>query len=63
MELSTLLETRAWVAVTFGGAHLGDQRRSQRLLEVAEQVANNPAASLPKQTQGRRADLKAFSRL
>lgn len=63
MELGTLLSTPAWAAATFGGAALGDQRRTQRLVYVAEQLATNPGASLPKQTQGSWADLKAVYRL
>ena len=63
MELGTLLSTPAWAAATFGEADLGDQRRTQRLVYVAEHIANNPGASLPKQTQGSWADLKAVYRL
>src|SRR6266480_134714 len=63
MELGTLLSTPAWAAATFGEADLGDQRRTQRLVYVAEHSANNPGASLPKQTQGSWADLKAVYQL
>jgi hypothetical protein len=41
---------------------LGDRRRTERLIQVAEQVANHPAASFPKQMRSW-GDLKAAYRL
>ena len=51
-----------WAQLNFGSCELGDKRRMNRLVRVAEQVANNPAASLPEQTE-QWADLKAAYRL
>jgi hypothetical protein len=51
-----------WAQLNFGSCELGDKRRTNRLVQVAEQVANNPAASLPGQTE-QWADLKAAYRL
>jgi hypothetical protein len=51
-----------WAQLNFGSCDLGDKRRMNRLVQVAEQVANNPAASLPDQTE-QWADLKAAYRL
>ncbi len=51
-----------WAQLNFGSCQLGDKRRTDRLVQVAEQVANNPAASLPNQTE-LWADLKATYRL
>lgn len=56
------VDTGTWAEEQFGRCQLGDQRRTQRLVKVAEQVANNPAGSFPEQsaTWG---DLKAVYRL
>lgn len=51
-----------WAQVNFGACDLGDKRRTNRLMKVAEQFANNPSASLPNQLD-RWADLKAAYRL
>ncbi len=51
-----------WAQVNFGACQLGDQRRTKRLVQVAEQVGNHPAASLPNQIE-RWGDLKAAYRL
>ena len=51
-----------WAQLNFGGCDLGDKRRSDRLMQVAEQVASNPSASLPDQTELWK-DLKAAYRL
>jgi hypothetical protein len=47
-----------WAQVNFGNCQLGDKRRTQRLVQVGADVANNPSASFPDQmkTWG---DLKA----
>ena len=54
--------TSEWARLNFGGCELGDKRRTKRLVQVAEQVANNPSASLPDQIE-RWGDLKAAYRL
>ena len=47
-----------WAQLNFGGCQLGDKRRTDRLVQVAEEVANNPSASLPSQFE-KWGDLKA----
>lgn len=58
----SLRVTESWANEMFGACELGDQRRTERLVRVAQQVAENPAASFPDQmeTWG---DLKAAYRL
>jgi hypothetical protein len=55
-------EAGAWATVHFGGAELGDKRRSRRLLLLATAIAENPQMSLPKQL-GHWSDLTAAYRL
>lgn len=47
-----------WAQMNFGNCQLGDKRRTERLIQVASDVASNPSASFPDQmkTWG---DLKA----
>jgi hypothetical protein len=49
------------VADEFGGATLGDERRSTRLLKVAKAIALDPGASFPR-AMGSDAELKGFYR-
>jgi hypothetical protein len=56
------IDTKAWARRQFGDCDLGDERRTKRLIQVAEQVANHPSASFPEQTQSW-GDLKAAYRL
>ena len=51
-----------WAQLNFGSCKLGDKRRTGRLVRVAEEIANNPSASLPSQIE-RWGDLKAAYRL
>lgn len=51
-----------WAQLNFGSCELGDKRRTVRLAKVAEEMASNPAASLPSQIEGW-GDLKAAYRL
>ena len=51
-----------WAHLNFGSCELGDKRRVSRLVKVAEEIANNPSASLPSQIE-RWGDLKAAYRL
>ena len=55
-------DTKTWANEMFGQCELGDKRRTNRLVSVAQQVAENPSASFPDQmeTWG---DLKATYRL
>jgi hypothetical protein len=54
--------TAEWAQLNFGSCELGDKRRTKRLVQVAEEIANNPSASLPGQIE-RWGDLKAAYRL
>lgn len=47
-----------WAQMNFGTCELGDKRRTARLIQVAMEVANNPAASFPDQMRTW-SDLKA----
>jgi len=51
-----------WAQLNFGACGLGDKRRTDRLVQIAEQVGNHPSASLPNQFE-RWSDLKAAYRL
>ena len=51
-----------WAQLNFGTCELGDKRRTNRLVKVAEEFAGNPSASLPSQIE-RWSDLKAAYRL
>ena len=44
-----LLEPGRWAEATFGSVQLGDPRRSRRAVAIAEALASEPGASLPKQ--------------
>lgn len=63
MHRSTLTDPLAWAQETFGGAEVGDPRRSERLVQVAAQMAADPQGSLPQQMGGDWAGLKAAYRL
>lgn len=43
------LDTVAWAKEQFADCKLGDKRRTKRLIQVAEQVANHPSGSFPRQ--------------
>lgn len=60
--MSFQIDTKQWAERQFSACQLGDPRRTKRLIQVAEQVANHPAASFPKQMQSW-GDLKAAYRL
>lgn len=57
-----ILDTTEWAQVTFGECALGDQRRTKRLVKLAEQVAARPACRTPRQTESW-GDCKAAYRL
>ncbi len=61
METSTLLSAPEWAEQTFGEVRLGHQRRTKRAVVMAEAIATDPAASLPKQ-MGSEAGLHAAYR-
>ncbi len=52
---SGLLEPRLWAEATFGTVQLGDPRRTRRAVAIAEALASEPGASLPKQLHDRAA--------
>lgn len=60
--MSFQIDTREWAERQFGDCELGDQRRTKRLIAVAEQAANHPSASFPQQMESW-GDLKAAYRL
>ena len=57
-----ILETKEWAEATFGECELGDQRRTKRLVRLAEQTAARPDGSTPEQTESW-ADCRAAYRL
>jgi len=59
---AVVCDIQQWAETHFGAAALGDQRRTQRLVTLAAQIAANPAASLPDQTEAW-GELKAAYRL
>jgi hypothetical protein len=60
--MAAMLETKRWAEDQFGGCKLGDRRRTKRLIKLATQLAANPDASTPQQTEVW-ADCKAAYRL
>jgi hypothetical protein len=60
--MGVLLDTEKWAQQQFGRCELGDLRRTERLVKFAAQVAADPDASTPGQTE-RWSDLKAAYRL
>ena len=47
MEQEPLQHADKWAAQTFRAAELGDPRRTDRLIKIANALAENPSASLP----------------
>jgi hypothetical protein len=60
--VATLARRKAWAQQEFGGAQLGDARRTRRLVTLAAQMAGNSSGTIPQQT-GCAADMKAAYRL
>ena len=44
-----MLSTSEWAQENFCDCDLGDKRRVDRLIDVAQQVVSNPSGSLPEQ--------------
>jgi len=59
---TALMSTMDWAVTEFGGAELGDQRRTRRLAQVAARLADDPHGTLP-QTFSIWSELKAAYRL
>jgi len=55
-------ELDVWAQENFGGCELGDERRTARVVKLAQQMAEHPDGSTPDQTE-HWADLKAAYRL
>ena len=49
METSQLLDAKTWAESTFGDVRLGDARRTKRAILIAEAMAKDVSATLPKQ--------------
>lgn len=49
MKASLIVSPETWATHTFGGADLGDARRTERAVSVAADLMRNPSASLPQQ--------------
>ncbi|WP_040447536.1 transposase DNA-binding-containing protein [Ktedonobacter racemifer] len=47
MEQEPLQHADTWAVQTFGAAELRDPRRTDRLIKIANALAENPSASLP----------------
>ena len=60
---TTLKNAAEWAKVEFGGAQLGDKRRSERLVEVGTALARESYGTLPGSFQGNWAETKAAYRL
>jgi hypothetical protein len=57
-----VFDTNDWAQQQFSCCQLGDQRRTRRLVRLAEQVVSHPSGGFPEQTETW-ADLKAAYRL
>jgi len=60
--MSAIVNPASWAEQTFGPCQLGDQRRTNRLIQMAQRVIENPSGSLPDQMLDW-AELKAAYRL
>jgi hypothetical protein len=60
--IAATLAPACWAALTYGGAVLGDARRTRRLVQSMAAIVANPTASLPQQVRSPAA-LKATYRL
>src|SRR4051812_18738469 len=58
---ASLLPAQEWAQLEFGSAHLGDARRTQRLVQIGEALAKVPSGTLP-QAFPNWADLKGAYR-
>jgi hypothetical protein len=47
MDIKGREHPEKWAVETFGAAELGDLRRTDRLVQIATAIAENPSASLP----------------
>lgn len=63
LPLDTGLESESWAEQEFGGAPLGDQRLSKRLVQSARVQAQKPMLSFPGAAEGDHALIKGHYRL
>lgn len=63
MNPSARDESLVWAKEMFGGADVGDVRRTRRVVRVAAQMVADPQGSLPRQVGGQWAELKALYRV
>lgn len=63
LPLDAGLESDCWAEREFGGAPLGDNRLSKRLVQSAKLQADNPTVSFPAAVKGERALMKGYYRL
>lgn len=61
MNTKDLENPEDWAIKTFGTAELGDPRRTDRLVQIAAALAEEPAASLPKAMRDVNETLAAYS--
>jgi hypothetical protein len=61
VDMSDLLDATSWAVTEFADADLGDLRRTQRLVQLAHVLAQQPGAALP-EACGNGAMLKAAYR-
>lgn len=61
LSWSAILSPQEWAQHTFGEVKLKDQRRTERAVQVAEALAREPGASLPRQL-GQRKEVQAAYR-
>lgn len=60
--MSFSLDSQSWATEQFAACELGDKRRTKRLIQIAQRVADNPAASFCEQHPSW-SDLKPVYRL
>src|SRR5258707_3602218 len=51
MNTQDLLDPKSWAERTFGGVQLHDRRRTERAVQAASKLAENPLGTLPAQMQ------------
>ena len=61
LEWSVVMSPEVWAQTTFGEVRLGDVRRTERAVKLAEAIAREPNVSLPKQ-MGEAKEVKASYR-
>jgi len=60
--MPAILSVQPWIIEEFAGAELGDTRRTERLLQIAQNLAQNPHGSIPQAFNGKPHAMKAAYR-